>query len=373
MIPVNEPLLDDRDLENLTAAFRSGWISSAGEYLERFESAWAGYCGASHGIAVTNGTTALDIAVQSLGLAPGDEVILPSFTIISCASSIVLAGAVPVLVDSEPGTWCMDVAQVEARITPRTRAIMAVHIYGHPVDMEALLVLAAKHGLTVIEDAAEAHGAEVLRQGETWQRCGSLGHLATFSFYANKLLTTGEGGMIVTSDPALAARCRSLRNLCFQPQRRFVHEELGTNARMTNLQAAIGLGQVDRMAEIVARKRAIGHAYEGLLAGLNALELQVQQPWARTVYWVFGMVLADDVPFDALEFANRLRARGVETRPFFAGMHEQPALHARGLFAGEGYPVAERIARRGLYVPSGLALTDEQIDAVGEAVREVLA
>jgi perosamine synthetase len=372
MIPVSEPLLDERDLANLTAAFRSGWISSAGEYLDRFESAWAAYCGAAHGISVTNGTTALDIAMQSLGLAPGDEVILPTFTIISCATAILNAGAVPVLVDSEPRTWGMDVAQIESRITPRTRAIMAVHIYGHPAAMEPLLALAARHDLVVVEDAAEVHGAEVLIGGE-WRRCGGVSRIATFSFYANKLVTTGEGGMIVTSDAALAERCRALRNLCFQPKRRFVHEELGTNARMTNLQAAIGLGQVERMDEIVARKRNIGHAYEARLRDVAGVELQVQEPWARGVYWVFGLVLAGDVPFDAAELAVRLRARGVDTRPFFTGMHGQPALLRRGLFAGERHPVAERIARRGLYLPSGLPLREEQIDEVCDAVREVLA
>src|SRR5437660_4981117 len=195
MIPVNEPLLDERDLANLTAAFRSGWISSAGEYLERFENGWAAYCGVAHGVAVTNGTTALDIAVECLALQPGDEVILPTFTIISCAAAVVRAGGVPVLVDSEPATWCMDGAQIESRITARTRAILVVHIYGHPVDMDPVLDLAARHGLTVIEDAAEVHGAEYLSRGGRWRRCGGMGHLATFSFYANKLLTTGEGGM----------------------------------------------------------------------------------------------------------------------------------------------------------------------------------
>lgn len=373
MIPVNEPLLDERDLANLTAAFRSGWISSAGEFLERFERAWAGYCGVEHGIAVTNGTTALDIAVESLGLVPGDEVILPTFTIISCAAAVVRAGGVPVLVDSEPGTWCMDVGRIESRITPRTRAIMAVHIYGHPVDMDPLLDLAARHGLVVIEDAAEVHGAQYRGRGGEWRRCGGMGHLSTFSFYANKLVTTGEGGMIVTADAARAERCRSLRNLCFQAGRRFLHEELGTNARMTNLQAALGLAQVERMAEIIERKRWMGRAYEERLAGLGPIELQVQREWARGVYWVFGFVLADDVPFDAAELASRLRARGVDTRPFFLGMHEQPVFLRRGLFAGERYPVAERIARRGLYLPSGLGVTAEQIDAVSAAVREALA
>jgi perosamine synthetase len=378
MIPVNDPLLAEADLANLVEAFRSGWISSAGEYLERFESAWAGYCGVAHGIAVTNGTTALDIAVESLSLAPGDEVILPTFTIISCASAILRAGAIPVFVDSEPGTWCMDISQVEAHITRRTRAIMAVHIYGHPVNMEALLALASRHDLIVIEDAAEAHGAEVaLAQSAgttTWRRAGGLGHIATFSFYANKLITTGEGGMILTDDLHLAGRCRSLRNLCFQSERRFVHAELGTNARMTNLQAAVGLSQVARMPEILERKRRMGHEYERRLRGLAAIELQVQEDWAHSVYWVFGLVLADHVRFDAAELARRLRGRSVETRPFFVGMHEQPVFQdMRILKNGERFPVSERISRRGLYLPSGLAITEAQIDAVSTALVEAVA
>lgn len=367
MIPVNEPLLFESDYAAVMVALRSGWISGAGPHVDAFEASWAAYCGRKHGIALANGTVALQVAVALLDLQPGDQVIMPTFTIISCALPVVLAGAVPVLVDSDPQTWTMDVNQVEARITPRTRALMAVHIYGHPVDMDPLLELAERYHLQLVEDAAEAHGADY-----RGRRIGSFGTSSCFSFYANKLLTTGEGGMLMLDDDHLAERARRMRNLGFQPGRRFLHAELGFNFRLTNMQAALGLAQVDRMHEIVARKRRMGQAYTERLSEVAGLELQVQQPWARSVYWMFGLVLSEETRLDAQQFAARLKARGVETRPFFLGMHEQPVLRERGLFAGESYPVAERIARQGVYLPSGLGLDESQIDHVCQAVREEL-
>jgi perosamine synthetase len=377
MIPVNEPLLGKRELEYVTDSVQTGWVSSSGRYLEEFEQGWASYCGRRYGIAVSNGTTALQLAVACLGLEPGDEVIMPTFTIISCALAVIYNGGVPVLVDSEPRTWCMDVDQVGSKITNKTRAIMPVHIYGHPVDMDAILELAERHHLAVIEDAAEAHGAEY-RCGRSqptsrWQYCGSFGSLSCFSFYANKLITTGEGGMIVTDDPELAERARSLRNLCFQVDRRFYHEQLGFNCRLTSLQAALGLAQLERMAEIVARKRWMGQEYTRRLKGIDGLQLPVEEPWARSVYWMYGVVLSDENPMDASQFAQKLKSHGVETRPFFLGMHEQPVFHKRRLFLDEYYPVAQRLGCRGLYLPSGLALTDQQLEEVCNAVHKVLS
>ena len=377
MIPVNEPVFGDREAEYTAECIRTGWVSSAGRFIEEFEQRWAAFCGMEHGVAVNNGTSALELAVETLGLKPGDEVIIPSFTIISCALAIVRNGGVPVLVDCDPVTFGLDASQLESRITPRTRAIMPVHIYGHPVDLDPILALAKKHHLVVIEDAAEVHGAEYHagRAGAApqWRRCGGLGDISTFSFYANKLVTTGEGGMALTNDPAVAARMRSQRNLCFRPERRFYHTHLGNNFRLTNLQAAVGVAQVERIDEIVARKRRMGHRYTERLNGIARLQLPVEQAWARAVYWMYAVVLDEAAGFDALEFARRLKNEGVETRPFFLGMHEQPALLDRGLFGGERYPVTERIARQGLYLPSGLALTDDQIDQVCAAVRRTLA
>lgn len=376
MIPVNAPWLQEEDLASLVDCFKSGWISSAGPYIEKFESAWANYCGVRHGIAVSNGTTALQVATEAIGVGPGDEVIMPSFTIISCAAAVVRAGGVPVLVDCDPVTWCMNPAQVEAKITSRTKAIMVVHMYGHPVDMDAIMTVAREHGLLVIEDAAEVHGAEYLseRLGNLprWRRCGSMGDIATFSFFANKLITTGEGGMVITNDDELARRSRSLRNLCFQPPRRFLHEEQGYQFRLTNMQAAVGLRQVSRMDQILERKRWAAHEYTKRLARHTSFQLPTQMEWARSVYWVYGIVLSEELPFDAAEMIRRLDNYEIETRPFFMGMHEQPVYRRLGLFQNEAYPVTERIARRGFYLPSGLALTIEQIESVCAAVDEIM-
>jgi perosamine synthetase len=280
---------------------------------------------------------------------------------------VLRAGCVPVLVDCEPDTWCLDVSEVARKITPRTRAVMPVHMYGHMADMTPLIELARIHGLAIVEDAAEAHGAEC-----HGRRAGGIGTLACFSFYANKIVTTGEGGMVVTDD-ALAERLRSLRNLAFQRDRRFWHTALGHNFRMTNVQAGIGLAQVARIDDHVAQKRRMAALYNQRLGKLTGLRLPVERPGFKNVYWMYGIVLDDAVPFDAAEFASRLKVRGIDTRPFFVGMHEQPVLRERGLFAGEKYPVTERLARRGLYLPSGLTLTDAQIELVCAAVRESLS
>ena len=375
MIPVSEPFLGQSEIDNVLECVRSGWVSSSGSFLQNFEQQWANYCGRQFGIAVSNGSAALQLAVLALELKPGDEVILPTFTIISCATAVVYSGATPVLVDSDPKTWCMDVDQVRDRITTKTKAILPVHIYGHPVDMDPLLDIAEKNGLAIIEDAAEAHGAEYSskRSGTgRWIRCGSFGEMSCFSFYANKLITTGEGGMIVTDDPALAEKLRSLSNLCFQPARRFYHEGLGFNYRLTNLQAALGLSQIQRMEEIIQRKRSIAASYTERLKDIEGLQLPCEENWARSVYWMYGIVLSDSISMNAAEFADALRKRGIETRPFFLGMHEQPVFHGRGLFSAEKYPVAERLARRGLYLPSGLGLKDDQIVTVCEAIYSLI-
>lgn len=377
MIPVNEPLLGRRELEYVKECLRTGWISSAGRFIEEFEEKWAAYCGMPYGIAVSNGTTALQVAVACTGLQPGEEVIIPTFTIISCALAVIYNGGIPVLVDADPRTWCLDVTQVAAKITPRTRAVMPVHIYGHPVDMDPLLALAQQHNLVVIEDAAEVHGAAYLsgRGGPhpAWRRCGGMGHLSTFSFYANKLITTGEGGMVLTSDPRYAEKARSLRNLCFRPEQRFLHTELGHNFRLTNLQAAIGLAQLERLEEIIAKKRWMGRTYTEHLRDIPQLQLPVEEPWARQVYWMYGIVVDEAAGITAAGLAQRLQALGVDTRPFFLGMHEQPVFRQRGWFQGERYPVAARLARQGLYLPSGLTLTEEQVLAVCQAVRQALS
>ena len=367
-IPVNEPLILGNEERYVLEAIRTGWISSEGPAVERFEQAMAARCGRKYAVAVCNGSAALDAAVAALKLGPGDEVILPAFTIISCAASVVRAGATPVLVDVDPKTWNMTVEACAAAITPRTRAIMAVHIYGLPVDMPGLLALAARHGLAVIEDAAEAQGLTC-----AGRPCGGFGEISCLSFYPNKLVSTGEGGMALTDDPALAGRLRSLRNLCFQPGKRFVHEELGWNLRMSNIQAAFGLGQAERWDESVRLKRRIGARYQELLAGLAGVRLPLPRTAnAENIYWVYGLVLEDDIPLDAEGAMARLHAEGIGTRPFFWPMHEQPVFRRLGLFAKDRHPVSERLARRGFYIPSGLGLTAEQAGRAAGAVRGLL-
>jgi perosamine synthetase len=368
MIPVNEPLLDGNEERYLAECVKTGWISSEGPFVRKLEEGFAARVGRGHGIAVCNGSVALDVAIAALDIGQGDEVILPSFTIISCAAAIVRAGATPVLVDCESDTWNTTADRIADRITPRTKAIMIVHIYGLPVDMDPVFALAQQHGLRIIEDAAEMHG-------QTYNRrpCGSLGDVSTFSFYPNKLVTTGEGGMVLTDDSVVAERCRALRNLCFQPGKRFVHENLGWNFRMSNLQAAVGVAQLERLDEFVVRKRRIGTAYQERLRDICGLQRPVARTaYAENIYWVFGVVLDDHVPFDAAEAMRRLTAGGVGTRPFFWPMHKQPALRKMGLFTDEAYPNSERLAMRGFYLPSGLSLTEPQIDKVAATVRELM-
>ena len=368
MIPVNEPLLDGNEKKYLNECIDTGWISSEGPFIFRFEEQFAKTVGRRHAIAVANGSMALDAALVALGLDAGDEVLMPSFTIISCAAAILRAGAVPVVIDADPLTWNMDFTQIESQITPRTRAIMVVHIYGLPCDMDPILALAKKYGLQILEDAAEMHG-----QTYRGRPCGSFGEISIFSFYPNKHITTGEGGMIVTDSDALAERCRGLRNLCFIPQRRFVHEQLGWNMRMTNLQAALGVAQLERLAIFIERKRAMGKLYTKLLQGAPGLQLPLASTeYSENIYWVYGIVLEDKINLDAQEAMRRLGGAGIGTRPFFWPMHEQPVLRRMGLFATTHCPVAENIARRGFYIPSGLALTDDQINTVAKAVLEVI-
>ncbi|MGD1847372.1 MAG: DegT/DnrJ/EryC1/StrS family aminotransferase [Salibacteraceae bacterium] len=369
MIPVNTPRLAGNEAAYLQECIETGWISSEGPFVSRFESAFAKVVDQKFGIAVTNGTAALECAIAALRIGPGDEVILPTFTIISCASAIVRAGATPVLVDLDPTTWNMDVQQIATKITARTKAIMAVHLYSLPADMDPILQLCEQHGLFLIEDAAEVHG-----QTYKGRPCGSFGHISTFSFYPNKHLTTGEGGMVLTNDEALAERCRSLRNLCFQPQKRFVHEELGWNWRMTNLQAALGLAQLEQLEEVVKLKRQMGDRYR---ESLKELEAYFEFPpsdksYSKNIYWVFGLVVKSQSPVSLSSITDALKKHRIGTRPFFWPMHEQPVFKKMGLFQDEKYPVAEHLARNGFYLPSGLGLSETDQNKVADCLKEIM-
>jgi perosamine synthetase len=367
MYPVNQPLINGNEKKLLTDCIDSGWISSNGPYVQEFENTFSNYVECSYGIAVCNGTAALEVALFGAEIGKGDEVIMPSFTIISCAIATIRLGAVPVLVDIEPDTWNMDVGQIQSKITSKTKAIMAVHMYGHPCDMEAIMKIAKKHKLIVIEDASQVHGA--LANGN---KCGGIGDVATFSFYANKIITTGEGGMVTTSNQKIAERARSYRNLCFKSERRFYHTELGENFRMTNMQAALGVAQMERIDEFVGLKRKIGFKYLEELNKIKGVKAQIEKPDMKMVFWMYAIELSPDLNLDAKTVMAALAERKIGTRPFFLGLHEQPALHDRGLFKNEKYPITDRAYKQGLYLPSSLTLKDNDVEWIASQLHEII-
>ena len=368
-IPVNEPLLNGNEKKYLCECIDTGWISSEGPFVKQFEEKISETVGRRFGIAVANGTAALEVAMQAIGIGENDEVIMPTFTIISCAMAVTKLGAKPVLIDSDVNTWNMNVNEIEAKITARTKAIMVVHLYGLPVEMDKVLELAGKYNLKVVEDAAEMHG-QVYRG----KPCGSFGDISTFSFYPNKHITTGEGGMVVTDNEELAERCRMLRNLCFRKDIRYVHDEISDNYRFTNLQAAVGLAQLERLDEFVERKRVMGKLYTEMLSDVKGLRLPVAETdYARNIYWVYGILLDEDIRVTNREITKLLAAEGVGTRTFFWCMHKQPVFQKNEMFSGEKHETAEYLARKGFYIPSGLAITKEQMEIVTEKVKKVLS
>lgn len=367
-IPVSEPDLNGNEKKYLNECIDSGWISSEGPFVERFERAFSSYVGRSFGIAVCNGSAALEVALLAMDFEEGDEVIVPSFTIISCISAILRVKAVPVLVDSDGETWNMDVSKIAEKITSRTKAIMVVHTYGLPVDMDAIMSISEAYGLRIIEDAAEMHGQKYRNIP-----CGAFGDVSIFSFYANKVLTTGEGGMILTNNPDIAEKCKSIRNLCFSKEQRFVHDRLGFNFRLTNVQAAIGLAQLERIERFLDRKREIGMKYTKCLSLSSNLQLPLATtPYAENMYWVYGVVLKKSYPLDSKFVMAELQRRGIGTRPFFYPMHRQPVFRKMHLFVGEDFPIADVLGDRGFYLPSGSSLTDEQIQFVSASLKEIV-
>jgi perosamine synthetase len=365
VIPVNRPVLDGNESQYLQECISSGWISSEGPFVEKFENIFAERVGRKFGVAVTSGTAALDIAIEMLDLSPGDEVIMPAFTIISCVHQVVRRGAIPVLVDCESDTWNMDTEQIENRISSRTKAILVVHIYGLPTDMAKVVEIANKYDLQIIEDSAEAHGLRI-----NGKPCGSFGLASTFSFYPNKLITTGEGGMLVTDDEEIDRRARLLRNLYFG-EPRYVHKNLGWNYRMTNLQAAIGVAQMERWDEFLQRKIAIGTRYSAQLGDIAELQLPLMSTEiAQNVFWVFGVVLKNSMKAD--EMRGKLSKHGVSSRAFFCPLHLQPVLRRIGMFSEQSFPVSEWLWQYGLYLPSGVGTTDAEIDESVAALRTCL-
>lgn len=365
VIPVCEPALTGNELKYVQQAVETNWISSAGSFIRDFEAQFAAACGTRYGIACANGTVAMHLALATLGLEPGDEVILPTFTMIATINAVTYCGATPVLVDSEPNYWQMDIEQVAAKITPRTRAIIPVHIYGHPVDMDPLMELARQHGITVIEDAAEAHGAEY-----KGRRCGGLGDAGGFSFYGNKIITTGEGGMITTNNRELARLAWNLRDHAFSTERHFWHKHIGFNYRMTNLQAAVGLAQVEQLDAFVEARRSNAREYICRLHGIPGIQTPAEAEWARNVYWMFGILVdREEYGMSRDELRKALADQGIETRTFFIPMHCQPVYWQQ--FYGQRYPVAERLCRDGLYLPSASSLSLSELETVAQVIRDV--
>lgn len=364
IIPVCEPTLGGNELKYVTQAIETNWISSAGSFIRDFEARFAEACRVKYGIACANGTVAMHLALATLGLEPGDEVIIPTFTMIATANAVAYCGATPVLVDMEPDYWQMDINQVADKITARTKAIVPVHIYGHPTDMDPLMELAQRHGLTVVEDSAEAHGAEY-----KGRRCGGLGDAAGFSFYGNKIITTGEGGMVTTDNRDIARLAWNLRDHAFSTERHFWHKFVGFNYRMTNLQAAVGLAQVEQLEHFVEQRRRNAAEYTARLRGIPGITTPPEAPWAKNVYWMYG-VLVDEKEYGMSRDQLRkvLADHGIETRTFFIPMHCQPVYWKQ--FKGQRYPVAERLCQNGFYLPSASSLGMAEIEYITGVIRE---
>jgi len=370
MIPVNEPIIGEIEKTYVTECLESGWISSGGHFITEFENKFAVYCDRKFGIAMNNGTNALIAALKVLNLPKGSRVIIPTFTIISCALACIYNDLIPVFIDSEPETWNIDISEIEEKIDENTQAIMAVHIYGHPLNMDKIIYLAKKYKLYLIEDFAEAIGSQYRQK-----ICGGFGDISCASFYANKTITTGEGGICLTDNPEISEKLQQTRNLCFQPNLRFIHEELGFNFRMTNIQAAIGLGQLERIDQLVNKKIEIGQTYNLLLKELQEkeiLRLPIEREWAKSIYWMYGIVLNKKLGVKAKEIQNRLSQKFIQTRPFFYPMHLQPVFFSMPWYKKEKMEVSENLYDYGFYLPSGLALKTSDIEYVAQTLKEII-
>jgi perosamine synthetase len=363
MIPIAEPTLGEEELRNVIEAVKSGWISSKGTFIEEFEQNFSNYCGRKYGLATSNGTVALHLALKALGIGKGDEVIVPNLTFVAVANTVTYCNAKPVFVDSHPDYWCIDPEKIEEKITPKTKAIIPVHLYGHPCDMYPIMKIAEDHNLYVVEDAAEAHGAEY-----KGKKVGSFGDISCFSFYGNKIITTGEGGMCLTNDEELAEKMRILRDHGMNPNRRYWYNIVGFNYRMTNLQAAVGVAQLKKLDRFVEKKREIARSYSEELKDLEEIELiklHPEMPWAKCVYWMYCILVEDKLGISRDELMKRLEEKGIDTRPFFYPMHVMPPYKNN-----EGFPIAEEIAKKGINLPSGVNLEGKAIRYICEAIKD---
>ncbi len=358
-IPVAEPDIGKEELENIIEAVKSGWISSKGKFILELEKKFSKYIGTKFGVSTSNGTTALHLALEALGIKAGDEVILPTLTFIACASMIKYVGAKPVFVDSHPDYWCIDPKKIEEKITDKTKAIMPVHLYGHPCDMDAISKIAKKNNLYIIEDCAEAHGAEF-----KGRKVGSFGTISCFSFYGNKIITTGEGGMCLTDDQVLAENMRVLRDHGMSTQKRYWHEVIGFNYRMTNLQAAIGVAQLDKINKFIEQKRKNAKIYNEFLKDIEGVVLPPEMPWAKNVYWMYSILVEDIFGMGRNDLLEKLAKSGIDNRPFFYPIHSMPPYKENS-----HYPVAEDLSAKGLNLPSSVKLSEIDLRKIANVLR----
>jgi len=365
-IPLTEPSIRNKELEHVVEAVRSGWISSKGKFVTEFEEKFEKYVEVKHGVATSSGTTALHLALVTLGIGPGDEVIIPVLAFAAVANAVIYTSAEPVFVDSHPNYWCIDPKRIEEKITKRTKAIMLVHLYGHPCDMDAVMKIAKAHDLYVIEDCAEAHGAEY-----KGRKAGSFGDIACFSFYGNKIITTGEGGMCLTNDEELAEKMRILRDHGMKTGKQYWHEVVGFNYRMTNLQAALGVAQLEKIDEFVQKKRQIARQYETHLKGIEGLKLQPEMDWAKNVYWLYSILVDGHYGLNKDELQSKLEESGIETRRFFYPIHQMPP-YKKYSASKDSYPIAEKLSKTGLNLPGSVKLTEKEVLTISKLIRRYL-
>ncbi len=361
-LPVSAPIIGDKELLYVSDCLLTGWVSSAGKYIPQFEKEFSQFCNCDYGVATSSGTTALHLALEVLGIGPGDEVIVPTLTFIATANAVKYAGATPVFVDSEIDTWNINPDLIKEKITKRTKAVMPVHLFGHPCKMDSIIDICKENELYIIEDAAEAHGA--LYKG---QKAGSMGEIVVFSFYGNKLITTGEGGMIVTNSADIASKAKILRDHGMSPDTKYIHPYLGYNYRMTNMQAALGVAQLERIDELINAKRKMASIYIENLKEVPGLRMPPNEPWAVNSYWLFSVII-DEKEFGVSRdrLISMLKDKGIDSRPVFYPVHKQPIYNTN-----DECPVAEYLSANGISLPSSANLQSSEIDRVCEAIKQI--
>ena len=360
-IPISQPSIGEKEIEYVTDAIKSGWVSSLGKYIDMFEEKFADYCGTKYAIATSNGTTALHLTLVSLGVTEKDEVIIPDFTFVATGSAVKYIGATVVTVDIDENTLCISPESIKKAITSKTKAIIPVHLYGHPANMEEINKIAKEYGLFVVEDAAEAHGAEV-----NGKRVGSLSHAGVFSFYGNKIITSGEGGMITTNDEKLYKKMRYLRDHAMSKEKRYWHTEVGFNYRMTNLQAALGVAQFERIDELLAKKKEIFDWYQEGLKDVKGIKLNYQASWAKNVYWMVCLELDGCAESQRDEFVKKLKNQNIDSRPYFYPISDMP------MYENINTPITHKVYKRGLNLPSYFDITKEQVEYICKSIKELI-